>query len=210
MNRFFALSLFAVACVATPPDDGTPEPGDDPAASGCAAVSEQALGADEESPAGFSAAVALEAALGAHSVAVAWADGAGGVLELEVTQAGAPAWVDYEVLPDGSGAMIEIGCLDALEVPVQLLATSDDGRVALDVSARLLADADGGSVWVDVSDDVDLAPFVPAGATYDDVRGFLSLRFDAAGVTGSLDGQGSGSNGNTAYAESFAVATLGR
>jgi hypothetical protein len=213
MNRFFSLSLsvFAVACAAAEPEP-TPVDTDDgrSAESGlCAPVSETPVGPDEPSAAGFSPRAALDAAVGVHAAPIAWADGVDGTVTAEVEATGDAVFVDFEVKDDGSGMEPALGCVDQLEIPVTLSLASDDGRLALVVDARLVAAADGASAWLELPADVDLAPFVPAGSSYDAARGFVSLTWTAAGLSGAIDGQGEGTDGDVAYAETFDVATIG-
>lgn len=213
MNRFFALSLsvLAAACAAPAPTGPDPEPGTDQtgAVAGCAPVSETPLGADDAGPEGFSARAALDAAVGVRAATLVWADGGETRFVAEVVQAGDPVAVDSELVTDGSGPVPELGCVDRLEIPVTLAASTDDGALSLSVAARLVAGPDGASVWLELPADFDLQPFVPAGQRYDAARGFLSLQWTAAGLTGALDGQGEGTDGDVAFAEAFDIATIG-
>jgi hypothetical protein len=212
MNRLFALSLsvLAAACAAQAPTEPNPEPDDQTGeVAGCAPVSEAPLGADEVGPEGFSARAALDAALGSRSAPLAWADGGATTVVVEAAQAGDVVSVDYEYQSDGSGMEPAIGCVDQVEIPVTLTLSTDDGALSLSTAATLVAAADGASAWLDLPADFDLQPFVPAASSYDAVRGFVSLTWTASGVSGAIEGQGEGTDGDVAYAEAFDIATIG-
>jgi hypothetical protein len=213
MNRLILTSsLLFVACAATDPtDDGEPTNGNESLL--CEPVSSVVLGADEVSPLGFSARAALDAASGEHTAPLVWADGAQSQLTTDVAQAGDVVYVDYEVVDDGSGMEPAIGCVDQVEVPVALVVTSADGAFGETRNVQLVVDADGASASLDLAGPLqgsfDVNAFVPDGAAYDEVSASLSLSWSAGGLSGSVDGQGSGTDGDVAFAEGFFIATIG-
>jgi hypothetical protein len=50
--------------------------------------------------------------------------------------------------------------------------------------------------------------FAPSG-DYDSYRAFLDLTITAAGITGRISGQVEGSDGETAFAENYDIASFG-
>jgi hypothetical protein len=134
---------------------------------------------------------------------------------------GAPTaidWVVTEWQDDGSGLMTEMDCAPFLEIAAPLAFATDDGALDESFDAKLAATlATEAHVTLDLdapAGTFDIWDHVPAGSTYDDATAWLVLSFTDAGVTGVIDGQGSGTDGNdgpdgTAYAEAIDVATIG-
>jgi hypothetical protein len=209
----FALVL--VGCSGTDPLDGG-QYGEEAGAS-CAPQSSSPLAADEVSALGFAPQAMLDLVGPAQTVPLTWADGSVTDLTLEVTVDGAMELVDYELEEsegDGTAApAIELGCADLVEIEVRFRFSTADGLLDEEMSARLTsADGQTAGLTVDldrISGTLDPWAFAPEGNDWDELRAWMMADWSAAGPSGVIDGQGSGTDGDLAFAESVTLAAWG-
>lgn len=229
MRRIFVvLSLGAVAC-----DLGAADPNDggqfgEEAGARCEAVGATPLGADEVSALGFAPQALLDLAVGTHADTLAWAQlGTTTGVTLTVSHdGGAMELVDYEVVSEGGSGGMEpaiepaLFCADQVEIEVAVSLTTDDGAFAESWTVRLAAaEAARASFSREldaVSGTFDPWDHAPAGNTYDTMRAWVDVAFDAAGASGVISGQGEGVEGgdrmdpdSVAYAESVDIGSWG-
>ena len=212
---------FAAGClVPDPPDDGG-QIGEEVGAH-CEVVQRTPLGRDEISPLGFAAGPLLDRDVGTHTLPLVWADGASTELTIEVIEGATIEYLVQEMVSSGGGGeepAIEPACPSMVSMAVTLTLQTADGALAESWETELLAEVAEISHLTRELDEVegsfDPWQFVPEGSSYDEVRAWLDLAFDAAGPAGAIEGQGSGVIGDpndpdsAAYAEGFGIATFG-
>jgi len=183
-----------------------------------------AVAADEVTVLGFAAADVLAFADGSHEAPFDWANHDPSTLTLDVVaDASTARFVDSEaVYPDDGGTYTLMApvCTDRVEVDATLAFATADGRFDESWAVVLAAEAATGMSF---HHEIDLETVVGSWDILEDVtaEGYDSLRawarggFDAAGSTGVVDGQASGSepcdDGDTctAWAEAVAVGSWG-
>lgn len=219
MHRWLLVPLvLTTACtLGTDPDDGG-QIGEESGAR-CEAVGSTPLAVDEESSLGFAPQALIDLAVGSTTSPLAWTDGTSTTLHEDVVVTGAMELVDYEVVDTGTGngtatAMeMSLWCPDQVEIEVTLALSSDDGRLAESVETRIRA-AEAGQVtaWMSLDQPqgtFDAWDFAPASNDYDDLRAWVDLTWDSAGPAGTVHGQGSGTDGDVAFAENLDIGSWG-
>jgi len=177
-----------------------------------------ALALDELSPLGLTADELLAAAGGETVEELLWADDGAAALTLTLTYTGGEvAWVDSEYVPpegDGSYTLAMPVCEDRLEVPLALSFTTDDGAFdeAGTVTLSYGEEGDTADFWMELIPGELGGTFTPSGYApegyEDEARLWISGGFTLDGASsGAIAGQVSGEDGDTAWAESFEVAT---
>jgi hypothetical protein len=182
---------------------------------------ETLLGLSDETGMGFTGGDLL-AELPLDAVAdVLWADGPISALEWGVTPTvGTLRYVEStEVYPETDGPSNSIGvyCPDYVAVDGILELVSDDGRLNESMPfAFMVTEENADAMVVEFSDELDpdglngsfdIADFANPD-DYDTLRLFLSGQIQGGELSGGVSGQGEGSDGNTAWAESIEVASI--
>ncbi len=213
MARNWMLTLaLAVGCnLEDPnPDDGG-QFGEE-VTSSCQVVSRTPLALDEVSALGFAAQDVLALAEGTHTATLTWArDGAATGVTVTVALDGEAELLDREVVKTGTGSgeepAITMWCPDMVEIGVAFTVTTDDGQLAESWSGGLTSE-DGASASARRSLDAVQGTFdawdhVDPTADYDELEGSLELGFDVQGSWGTVRAQGSGTDGEVAWAENL-------
>ncbi|MEQ1567972.1 MAG: hypothetical protein ABMA64_20200 [Myxococcota bacterium] len=189
----------------------------------CVVTSRTALSIDEVSPLGFTAQEVVDLTSGARGYSLAYAGGASTPLAFELVPSGVYEYVEQAVVDEGGSGGIEpaftLFCPNLVAVAAELHFATDDGAFAevlsVEVSAPELASVSVVDPLDALAGAFDPWDHVPAGSDYDEVEAWLDVHIDAAGVHGTISGQGSGIVGDPdepdsmAYAESFEVASFG-
>ncbi len=210
MVRWF-VPFVMVGCAGTEPLDGG-QYGEE--GTRCEAVSRAPLAADEVSALGFAPQDLLALVGPPETVTLTWAEGGTTELALEVVADGAMELVDYELATeDGSEPAIDLGCADLVELEVTFSFATADGVLDESVATRL-ASADGlvASAWVDLDEPrgtFDAWDYAPAGNDWDDLRAWVAAEWSTAGASGVVEGQGSGTDGDVAFAEMLPIGSWG-
>ncbi|MBX2802576.1 MAG: hypothetical protein KTR31_33155 [Myxococcales bacterium] len=181
----------------------------------CKRVDGTSLALDEVSSLGFSPQEMLDLAAGTHVYTLRYGQlGTETELTVDVTHdTGAVEWVDYEVVyPDNGDTVLSepaLDCGDQVEIEIELGFSTADGAFAEVFDVRLQAAYAGeASVWQDLeqlSGSFDPWDHAPAGNDFDDMRAWLSATFEEGRSSGRIDGQGSGEDGEVAFAQSVDV-----
>ena len=184
---------------------------------GCLPVSTTELGEGDQSPLGFAPSEVLAFAAAAHSAPIQWADDTTNQLTATLSLAGGIRYEEREFKSDDSGGIEpaleeETGCLDVIVFEMTLALESEDGRLAESLSVELEAStaelATVSSSLELLTGSLDIVAFAPEG-DFDDYRAFMTLALDATGLTGSIDGQASGEDGDIAFAQGYEIALIG-
>lgn len=210
-----AAALGLAACTgAEPPLDGGQIGAED---GSCEVVDTQALDRDEVSPLGFAAGAVLDYAAGVHADTLAWATGGSTPMTLTVTETADIAFLTREARSgSGTGSVateMAPWCPNVVSIGVQIALHTDDGAFDEAWDAALLAetgDLATTSIALDgVAGTFDPWDFAPDDAEFDAVRAWLDLTFTPAGPEGVVSGQGEGTDGDAAYAQSLPIASFG-
>lgn len=213
-HYFTALLITLSACA---PSDGG-QVGEETI--GCLPVDTQALALDETSPIGFSPMQVLELVDGSHAAPLRWANGSETVLTTSFSYASEAnyqdrEWIDDSTLggPQPEPAPADLGdCPDIVELSMTVTMQTDDGALNESWTIALQAvSADSSGFYRDidgVQGTLDIDSYAPAG-DFDSKHAFLNFSITAAGVSGEIVGQASGTDGDVAFAENFAIASFG-
>ncbi|MEQ1507007.1 MAG: hypothetical protein ABMB14_32565 [Myxococcota bacterium] len=213
--RWFMVVVLAGGCaVGSDPLDGG-QFGEESGAR-CEVATRTPLGRDEASALGFSPADVLAYAEGTHAATLAYTAGGSTGLTVEVAQTGALEYLEQHVVSGdgGGGAQTEAAlfCPNVVSLGVTLGFATDDGAFAESWEVALLAEAaDRVTLYQDldaVAGTFDVWDHAPDPNDFDDATAWLELALDAAGATGIVHGQGSGTDGDVAFAQNFDVATF--
>lgn len=220
--RWFTLAVVLVGCIGTPPnDDG--QFGEEGGAR-CDVVSRTPLAVDEVSPLGFTAQEVLDYAAGAHEQTLSWsAIGGSTPLTLTIAQSGAIEYLEQAVVETGNGSNAEPAlapfCPNVLSVGVDIGFVTEDGAFAEQWLGALASDVVDRATFGRQLDELvgtfDPWDHAPVGPAYDEVIAWLDVALTPAGPSGTVQGQGSGTDGDpndpngTAWAQSFEVASFG-
>jgi hypothetical protein len=215
MRWWMAGAVVAVGCIGTPPSDGG-QFGEEGGAR-CGVVSRTPLAVDEVSPLGFSAQDVLPVVSGPRTETLSWSDGTTTELQLEVAPTGVYEYVEQAVVDDGTGTGSEPAlapwCPNEISIAASTTFATADGAFAEALPDPVLAATADAATLTDSLEQVagtyDVWDHVPAGNDYDDARSWLDVTFSATGVAGAISGQGSGTDGDVAWAEAFEVASFG-
>ncbi len=180
---------------------------------GCVPVARTPLGDDEVSALGFAPRALFDLAVDA-AVPFTYDDGSTTELTLVPEVTGPAELVDYEWSGDGATEMTAaLGCPDQVELPVRLgFTTSDDGfreQVAMRLGAATPDRADGYATLTEFEGDFDPWSFAGADNDYDSVQVDLVVAFSGSGPEGALAAVFSGTDGDVAFAERFAIGAWG-
>lgn len=207
-----SLGLVVGLAALTACDDGG-QTGDEGAH--CDPVESTTLGLDDDSPLGFSGADVLAVAGGEHTSTLRWAIGGTTALTVDVVHDGTVKFVEYEWVDDSGQDIAALDCGDQLELGVTVSFATADGAFDESFVTRLDAVAgDAASLFEELDLDDLTGTYEVTTETdtsdYDDVTAWLTVDFAAAGWSGTVEGQGSGTDGSgpdgTAYAEGFDIA----
>lgn len=216
-----AMAVAMVACTgAEPPNEQPGGQFGEEAGAHCVVLTETPLALDEISPLGFSAQELLALAAGASEHELDWVQlGQTTSLSLAVTSLDSASYVEQGVERDEGYGGPEPWCPNVVKVAVRLELSTEDGALAESAETALTSEgADRVSLTLPldaVAGSFDPWDHVPAGTDFDEVRAWLELNFDASGLSGRIDGQGSGVVGDpndpdsVAYAQGFDIATFG-
>jgi hypothetical protein len=185
----------------------------------CDAIATTVLAAGEDSVLGFGGDEMLAVADGTHTSTLTWAKGGTTGVTIEVSNAANARFEDMEWVDEGgTGVEPALGCPDVVAMDATLAFRTDDG--AFDESWDLtltapLADA------VDFFVDLDLGALNGTytvtevdPSQYDAVGAFLQGEFTSSGVSGSVDGQAEGHEGDpddpdsVVFAENFDIGSF--
>lgn len=189
----------------------------------CEVVERTPLARDEVSPLGFAAGPMLDRIVGEHAHTLRYANGTETALSLTITEGQTIEYLVQEVVSSGEGEQTAMDiapwCPNLLSMGVTLGFQTEDGAFTESWEVALLADTEDVAYLTreleGVSGGFDPWAHVPAGSDYDELRAWLDLRFEEAGASGEITGQGSGVIGDpadpesVAYAESFDIAAFG-
>jgi len=176
------------------------------------------LALDETTPLGLTANDLLAAAGGETVEELLWADDGVAALTLTLTHGGGEvSWVDSEYVPpegDGAYTLAMPVCEDRLEIALSLTFATDDGAFdeAGEVTLSYGEEGDTADFWLALTPGALGGSFTPEGYApegyEDEAELWISGSFTLDGVSrGAIMGQVSGENGETAWAETFEVAT---
>lgn len=183
----------------------------------CKPVETQSLAVDQDSPLGFSAMDILDFADGSHTETLRWADGT----ETELTTSFSfentanfhvREWVDDSMGGGPEPALDMADCPDIVEMSMTVSMSTADGELneswLIDLQA---ASVDSATFYQDLSTaegTIMIDRFAPTG-DHDSYRAFLDLTINATGITGTISGQAEGSDGETAFAQNYDIASFG-
>lgn len=181
---------------------------------GCFPQTSTPLALDEASPLGFTPQEMLDSVAAGPTATFTWTAGTTAGLALDTTpDTTSAAYVEYAWEDDGSGMEAAMGCANTVEIDADLGFHTDDGAFDEDFAVTLTAVGDGQVTWFVQEDLGDVAGTYDASeldtSDYDDVVLNYSGRWDDAGAAGTLEAQGSGTDGDTAYAENNPVGAWG-
>ncbi len=211
---FTALLITLTACA---PDDGG-QVGEETI--GCLPVETQTLALEETSPLGFTPMQVLDLVDGSHTAPLRWDDGSETVLTTSFSYASEAnyqdrEWVDDSDLggPEPAPAPADIGdCPDIVELSMTVTMQSADGALNETWTIALQALTADYSIFYQDLDalqgTLDIDSYAPAG-NFDTRRAFLDFSITPTGVSGEIVGQASGTDGDVAFAENFAIASFG-
>lgn len=182
-------------------------------AGSCDAVRSVSHQVGDSTELGFTGQAVLDTVAGEQTLVLTWADNSTTNATLTTTFAGGEIeFQDREYRDDGSGREIAIDCRDTLVIPVTVKLVTDDGALNETWNVSLFADvANAGTLnqeLASLTGTLDISKFAPQG-NWEKMRSWIDLRLQKTGTTGSISGQVSGTEGETASAESFDVASLG-
>ena len=187
---------------------------------GCLPVETQALTLEQTSPIGFSPMQVLDLVDGSHTAPLRWADGSETVLTTSFTYASEANYQDREWVDDNNSggpepapAPADLGdCPDIVELSMTVTMQSADGALNESWTIALEATTADSSAFYQALDAVqgtlDIDSYAPAG-NFDSKRAFLDFSIEASGVSGEITGQASGTDGDVAFADNFAIASFG-
>jgi hypothetical protein len=207
------LAVCATGCLVERSDDGG-QFGEE-SGSECKAVAHTPLADDEVSPLGFSP-DELRALVPESSLPFDWADGGATTLTLTPEAVGPVEYVEYRVVQTGSGGAepaLTRWCPNQVELGYQLGFHTTDGAFDEVWSLRIVGDtAARARAFVSTenfSGTFDAAAFAPLGNDYEAISVGVDLAWSGLGPSGMVWGQGSGTDGDVAFAEQFAVGSWG-
>jgi hypothetical protein len=157
---------------------------------------------------------------GSHTEALRWADDSETELVATFSFAGEANFHDREWVDAGSGedavpepAPANLGdCPDIVELSMLVTMQSADGALNESWTIALQAvSADSAGFYQELEalqGGLDIQSFAPSGS-FDSYRAFLDLSISPDGFVGEITGQASGTEGDVAFAENFAIASFG-
>jgi hypothetical protein len=225
--------LFVVAFTGCSDPAVEPQPAPNPDGAMCQDLATTALAMDEASSLGFSADDALAVAGGSHTGTLVYADGSSTAVTVSVESRGSPRFIhrawgddggDGEVMPmladtgggsapgdsgtgdTGGAGTFDDPCHDVLALDVTFRIATADGAFDEGFDTVLeAAAADDAQVYAAL----DLAhlggSFTLDSSGYDAVSAWIDARFDASGAHGIVQGQGSATDGDVAFAENIDI-----
>lgn len=177
----------------------------------CEAVRTVELTGDEDSELGFGADEVRALIDGAHDGTLVWDAGGQTAVHLTVSELAGARFLDQEWVDDGSGQepMLDGDCPDVLAHDAHVTLVTDDG--VFDEAFDVQIDAETAELAY-FFDELDLTALggtfeFPDAASYDAVRAFVDVTFDADGSHGVIDGQGESVDGDVASATNIPLAT---
>lgn len=182
----------------------------------CKPVERDPLALADSSPLGFSAQELLDATGGDYAGSVEWSDQTSSAATVSVTYTGGVIeFQDREWTSDGDSQDLaaSLECNDVVAIEVEVVVTSDDGRLDESWTTMLLAEQ-GSAASFAVPDPsyagtLDVASFSPHEG---EVTSWVDAELDAAGATIVIEGQVSVSTGNddddTVSAQAFDIGEL--
>lgn len=207
------ITILTLGCTLPDPDPG--QSGEEMMS--CTAASTQDYALADTTPLGFTGQQLADLVVGSHAATLTWAKGGDTALTVDVTSAATVVtWRDMEWQDDGSGAEIatmeSMDCADDLVLAATVGFTTADGAFAeswdLDLAAQT---ADTAAAYSELDLDNLTGTYTVTEvdpADYDAVRAFLDLSFDAAGVSGAIQGQAEKADAETASATNVDIATF--
>src|SRR5690349_7644587 len=213
----WVLSMAAAACGSSGSDGNDPHAGGQTGEEnvGCLPVETTNLAWSERSSLGFSADELLNALGAEQQTRLTWDDGSDTSLTMTLVRgSGSPSFQEREWTDDGSGRELAAGveCTNVVTIPATLTFTTNDGAFAEDWPLTLLADGSGsasGYTQLDLNElqgDFEVTMVDPAD--YEAVTAFVTLSFDGARWTGTISGQATRTEGQTASAQNFSIASF--
>ncbi len=179
------------------------------AGAGCKAVTETALGADEANALGFTAQEALDVAVVDETDELLYVDASKTGYHLTVAHTGGINYIEQEWDNGGSGTEMAGYCPPFIALDVHVTLDTDDGLFAETWDGTLQAWAVDDIVWSQELETpggtFDIADFADDPSEFDSMSAWVSVSFDALGSHGKVEGQGEGTDGEMAFAQSIQV-----